>query len=32
VEYLTDWIMGNSHQFNQVKSKKEFKFWGLIFV
>jgi len=23
VEYLTDWIMGNSHQFNQVKSYKK---------
>lgn len=23
VEYLTDWIMGNSHQFNQVNSKRE---------
>ena len=22
VEYLTDWIMGNSHQFNQVKSSE----------
>jgi hypothetical protein len=23
VEYLTDWIMGNSHQFNQVIQIKE---------